>query len=340
MGKKNDTLCSYLAIPEVFADCINGCCFGGKRTISAEQLSECSQIIYGGMSGTRSRDVVKGVCNGRQYAIIGIEGQDKVHQAMPLRCLEYDMKQYREQLRLLRQKNLAEDKTARWESQTDNSENDRRKLSDAEFLSGIRDGEKLNPVITIVLYHGNIPYNGCLGLRDMLDLEKENQIFEPFVADYKMNLVTFDKLDESKFATGFRELAGFMKRIQNRDELMKYRDENKERISRLDEETYTAISVLTGHKKLLKNKEKYREDGGYNMCKGMKDWEEFAKEEGKKEGKKEGIEKGLKKGKAEGEFGMLYELVKDGAITLEYAAAKKNLTVNKFQKELEKLQII
>ena len=224
MGKKNDTLCSYLAIPEVFADCINGCCFGGKRTISAEQLSECSQIIYGGMSGTRSRDVVKGVCNGRQYAIIGIEGQDKVHQAMPLRCLEYDMKQYREQLRLLRQKNLAEDKTARWESQTDNSENDRRKLSDAEFLSGIRDGEKLNPVITIVLYHGNIPYNGCLGLRDMLDLEKENQIFEPFVDDYKMNLVTFDKLDESKFTTGFRE--------------------------------------LTGHKKLLKNKEKYREDGG------------------------------------------------------------------------------
>ncbi len=37
---------------------------------------------------------------------------------------------------------------------------------------------------------------------------------------------------------------------------------------------------------------------------------------------------------------MLYELVKDGAITLEYAASKKNLTINKFQKELKKLQII
>lgn len=332
MGKKNDALCSYLAIPEIFADCINGCCFGGMRAISAEQLCECGQIIYGGATGTRSRDVVKGVCNGRQYAIIGVEGQEKVHQAVPLRCLEYDMKQYREQLHQLRQKNLEEDKAARRQGKVDNRENIKKKLSDAEFLSGIRAGEKLNPVITIVLYHGNLPYDGCLNLRDMLDLEKENQIFEPFVADYKMNLVTFDKLDESKFTTGFRELTGFMKRIQDRGELMKYRNDNKERISRLDEETYTAISVLTGHRKLLKNKDRYYEDGGYNMCKGMKDWEEFAKEEGRKEGEE--------KGRMEGEFRMLYELIKDGAITLEYAASRKNLTINKFQKELKKLQII
>ncbi len=335
MGKKNNALCSYLAIPEVFADCINGCCFGGKRTIFPEQLSECSQISYGGGMGIRSRDIVKGVCNGRQYAVVGIESQDKIHLAMPLRCLEYDVGQYRQQLRMLRQKNLEEDKLARKQG------NVKKKLSDFEFLSGIRKEEKLNPVITIVLYHGKIPYDGCLSLRDMLDLDKENWIFEPYIADYRMNLVTFDELDENNFTTGFRELTGFMKRIQNRDELIKYSRENAKRISRLDEETYTTISVMTGHKRLLKDKEKYLVgEGGYDMCKGMKEWEEFAKEEGKEEGRKEGEEKGLKRGKTEGEFRMLYELVKDGAITLEYAASKKNLTINKFQKELKKLQII
>lgn len=330
MGKKNDALCSYLAIPKVFADCINGCCFDGKRIILPEQLKDCGQITYSGISGIRSRDVVKGVCNGRQYAVIGIESQDKVHTAMPLRCLEYDIRQYREQLRFLRQKNLEEDKAARRQG------NIERKLNGTEFLSGMRKGEKLNPVMTIVLYHGELPYDGCLSLRDMIDLEKENNIFLPYVADYKVNLVTLADLNENKFTTGFRELVGFMKRIQNRDELMKYSKENEKRISSLDEETYTAISIMTGHKKLLKNMNKYLEGGGYNMCKGMKEWEAFAKEEGKKEGLKEGIIEG----KAEGEFRMLYELVGDGVITLEYAASKKNMTVNNFRKELKRLRII
>lgn len=58
----------------------------------------------------RSRDVVKAVCHGTQYMIIGVEGQDKVHPAMPLRCLEYDVRQYIRQFRDLTVKNREEDR--------------------------------------------------------------------------------------------------------------------------------------------------------------------------------------------------------------------------------------
>ncbi len=137
----------------------------------------------------RSRDGVKAVCHGTQYMIIGVEGQDKVHPAMPLRCLEYDVRQYIRQFRDLTVKNREEDRRARQEG------NKERQLAPAEYLLGMRLQDKLNSVMTIVFYHGELPYSGCHSLYDMLDLDKENKKFVNYIADYKMDLVTVQELD-------------------------------------------------------------------------------------------------------------------------------------------------
>ena len=66
------------------------------------------------------------------------------------------------------------------------------KLSGNEFLSGMAKDEKLNPVTTIVFYHGEDPYDGCTNLHDMLEFNKENKTFKRFVADYHINLIKGD----------------------------------------------------------------------------------------------------------------------------------------------------
>ena len=38
MGEKNDTICSYLCRPDIFADFINGSVYGGKQVILPEEL--------------------------------------------------------------------------------------------------------------------------------------------------------------------------------------------------------------------------------------------------------------------------------------------------------------
>lgn len=166
------------------------------------------------------------------------------------------------------------------------------KLSTQEFLSGIRKTDKLNPVITIVFYHGKGKYDGCLNLRDMLDLEGENSIFKPYTADYKMNLITLDDLEEEKCVSGLRDLIGFLKCGQSKEKLQEYCHRNKERIRYMDEDTYNTISVMLDRQDLLEVKEQYRiEEGGkVNMCKAMEDWAEELLQEGTMRGLSQGIE--------------------------------------------------
>ena len=51
------------------------------------------------------------------------------------------------------------------------------------------------------------------------------------------------------------------------------------------------------------------------------------------------IEKAENKGKTEGKIEALFELIKDGILTLKEAAPRMGMTVAKFKKELAKLNL-
>ncbi len=296
MGEKNNVMCEYLSKPEIFADFINVAYFHGKKEVLPQQLIDSGQVSYevvGGKrtEGERKRDVVKGDMRGRKYVIIGVENQEQVHYAMPVRCMEYDVREYRRQLSRLKEKNLREDKEARKTAARRKGKTMGEKLDSREFLSGIRRTDKLNPVITIVFYHGKNKYDGCVRLHDMLDLEGENSIFRDYAADYKMNLVTLADFEEEKCESGLRELAGFLKCRQNRNQMKEYFIKNKERIQNMDEDTYNTISVMLDRNDLLEVKKKYRrEEGGkIDMCKAMEDWAEELVKEGTERGVRQGI---------------------------------------------------
>ena len=201
MGQKNNVICSYLSDPAVFADFINGSLHHGQKVVLPHQISDREAVSYTKEEPKQlsagkpkyiagQRDVLKAFCNDKRYMVIGIEAQDQVNNTMPLRCMEYDVTEYKKQIKELGKKR-------------------EKPLSGAEFLSGMAKDEKLYPVTTIVFYHGEDPYDGCTSLHDMLELNKENQTYKRFIADYHINLVRPEDLDETVFETGLQELVGF-----------------------------------------------------------------------------------------------------------------------------------
>lgn len=273
MGQKNNAICDYLEKPDKFADFINGSLYKGRTVIKAEQVKE-QQTVYS--KENKIRDILRMVYKDDRYLLIGVENQELVHYAMPIRCMEYDIMEYKKQLKELRVKyrQMKKEKKAC--------------LSRAEFLSGMKKNDKLKPVLTIVFYHGTEEYDGCRTLHDMLNFEKENEIFRQYISNYHINLITLADLTEDNFQTGVRELIGFLKRSKDKAELQKYCIDNAERIQEMDEDTYDTISIMIDQPEFAKRKELYKEGKKINMCKAMADW--------KADILKEGIEQGIQRG--------------------------------------------
>ena len=60
------------------------------------------------------------------------------------------------------------------------------KLNPNEFLSRMKRTDKFSPVITIVIYYGEEPWDGARSLHEMLNIPNE---FKKYVNDYKMLLI-------------------------------------------------------------------------------------------------------------------------------------------------------
>lgn len=58
-------------------------------------------------------------------------------------------------------------------------------LSEDEYLSKMRETDKLMPVITVVVYYGEKPWNGAASLHEMLNIPEE---VVQYVNNYKMIL--------------------------------------------------------------------------------------------------------------------------------------------------------
>lgn len=162
-----------------FAALFNGFLFGGRQVIQPERLEEKDTDVSGVIgkkeyeeSLSRVRDVVKKMAYGMEFVILGVENQEKIHYAMPLRVMLYDamgyLKEYQELTSVYKEKpELLE-------------------TSD-EFLSKMRKGDKLHPIITIVIYYGEEEWDGPLSLADMK--EKMSEDFQTVFSDYQMNLL-------------------------------------------------------------------------------------------------------------------------------------------------------
>ncbi|MBS6724006.1 MAG: hypothetical protein KH268_13635 [Clostridiales bacterium] len=163
---------------ERFADLFNTVLFGGEEIICPCDLQEMDTDVSGVIEMKdyrevlhRTRDVIKKMAYGIEFVVMGIELQNHIHYAMPLRHMIYDGMSYLKEYKEIVQQNKKE----------------KRQASGDEFLSGIRKEDRLHPVISLTIYYGENPWDGPLSLKDML----QNVPLEVMgaVSDYKMNLL-------------------------------------------------------------------------------------------------------------------------------------------------------
>ncbi len=249
----------------------------GETVIAPENLKELDPnevlFVYGNdtkeYQKQKWRDLLKRcvmkTVSGVILVILGIENQSEVHYAMPVRAMVYDALNYGEQADAVARKHRKSEKSG--EKVYNNA---------AEFLSGLKKGDYLIPMITLTLYWGADAWDGPLKLSDLFD--SDALWLKEYVNDYKLHLVAPEGIEDfSKFQTELGAVLSFIRASKSEEEMGKVVQEN-EMFRNLGRESVSTINVFTGAQIPIEEEEEK-----VDMCKAWEDHRKSGVEEGKQE---------------------------------------------------------
>ena len=281
MGQIDAQIKQYLSKNHVFADIFNFYLYNGEEVIKSEDLHELDgteiAVLYGDMPKPEAvqkyRDILKShnvadvgmEGNVFTYLILGIEEQSNIHYAMPIRNMLYDALQYAGQVKnTFKQNGVKMDEKIKYRGD--------------EFLSNWRKEDKLRPVITLVVFFGEKEWDGAISIREMIG--GENNVLQKYIADYKMNIITPAKIEDSEFSKFKTDIGAVLRGIKHSSdkdvsflELPEYKEMELEAAHLLKEITNIEIDL-----------DKYTDERGVvNMCYAWENSKKIYREEGKKE---------------------------------------------------------
>lgn len=302
-----------------FADFFNAVLFEGKQVIQPEDLEDLDtegsfilehKNLFEGIQA--ARDNIK-ICkrstrHGVAFVMLGNEAQEHIHYAMPLRLMGYDYGTYKKQY---------DEKARKYR----NDPELKQTLEDDELLSGMKRTDRLIPVITLVVYYGEHPWDGATSLHEMLTIDEE---LTPFINDYKMLLVEARKNDQKLHNIEnidlFNLLGIFLNEGKRREKANEYVREHE-----VAGEVLMTVAGVTGRGSICDVSGKKGEDA---MC---TIWEEIEKK-GRDVGRKEGHTQGLLEGHTQGLLeGQAWGIIDMG---LEYGLSKNDI-LKQLQKKLK-----
>lgn len=259
MGRKNNVINTYLEDRERFADLFNGILFKGEQIILPEELSEMDTKVRrrkdndGQSSGKEFiRDHLKCWKKGSDLFLLGLEPEDTVQYAMPVKLLNYEALQYDKMYKEIKKAHRL-----------------KKDLSSGEYVSGFSKKDRLIPVITLGLYCGRAKWDAPASLFEMLGVddfsERIRDRIKTFCNNFSSNLIDIKTLDERIFTTDLKEVVGFLKRQDDKEALEEYVNRNKT-FTTLKEDAYNVIAALSHTRNLIIRKEEYRNKGGVDMC--------------------------------------------------------------------------
>lgn len=273
MGDVAIAMQEYLEDNERFADLFNGIFFRGKQVFRPQQLSESSEKYTVRRKGKRLteefRDVKKILDNGTMLRVLALEAQSYVDYMMPLRCMEYDVQEYLKQVRKLKKKHFREKDCE----------------GKHEWLSGIKKEDRLAPVYTVCLYHGDDEWDGPVKLSEMMDFGEDEDGMNRNFSDYPMRLYCLNEQEHfEQFHTDLKEVFQAFSCRNDREKLRRLIQGN-EAYLQMPEDAVEVMTKLLNWKELEESKAKYmsRDEEGkerYNMCQALME----IKEEGVREG--------------------------------------------------------
>ena len=342
MGHGDIVTREYMRKNEIFADAFNYMIYGGRQVIEPEGLQELDTaelaLPFGVDSGQKTgsqesvqkyRDILKSVVIKRDehaaYILLGIENQQKVHYAMPVRNMIYDALQYGKQVKAV----------ASAHRQKSRKHEGGEPHSSAEYLSGFYRNDRIMPVITLVMHFGADAWDGPRSLCGMMNIG--DPALAGFIQDYRIHLIDPAGLKEEElqqFSTNLREVLGYIRYSKDRKKLEAYIKDNPRMIMEAD--AARVISAVT------RTPFKVDEDSEVvDVCKAIDEMMAESRLEGRLEGKaeglSEGIHAGLAKGRTEGGIFALAGLVHDGLISLSVAAERASMTEAEFEAAAAKL---
>ena len=204
---------------------------------------------------TRLRDSAKVVeVDDAIYCLFAIEHQSVEDYTMPLRIMEYDVREY---------------------------------LRQVKSNKGVQ--VRIKPIITIVMYWKADKWNQPVSVKDMFDKNTvrwlEDNGLGGYIQDYKMHLFepgAVKEEDLEKFKTELKDVIAYVKYSKSTEALKEYNEKHKPDLTK---STVTLINELTNSNYVfIDGKERL------NMCEAF----EGIKAEGIKEGIKEGRKAELK----------------------------------------------
>ena len=179
MPSPDSALKDFFRDNEVFAALFNGYFFDNEQVIKSDDLesddtayAETIKINNGKQKFkiekiNKYRDNIRRTMLG-YFVILGVEDQNKVHYSMPVRKMLYDSLGYSSELSALE------------------SIQDKVEWTVDERLSGIKKGTKVTPIVTVVFYTGEEPWDGPKSLHDMMDMDER---IGALVPDYPLYVI-------------------------------------------------------------------------------------------------------------------------------------------------------
>ena len=266
VGQKDILLKDYFT-PDVFADAINAILYDGKSVVTPEKMraidieTQHVEEKDGDIKAdVRFRDLAKIVeVDDAIYCLFAIEHQSVEDYTMPLRIMEYDVREY---------------------------------LRQVKNNKGIQ--VQIKPIITIVMYWKADKWNQPVSVKDMFDKNTvrwlEDNGLGGYIQDYRMHLFepgAVKEEDLEKFKTELKDVIAYVKYSKSTEALKEYNEKHKPDLTK---STVTLINELTNSKYVfIEGKERL------DMCEAF----EGLIEEGRAKGRTEGRAEGRAEGKAE-----------------------------------------
>lgn len=315
---KADTVVkNYWRNNEQFADLFNAVLFQGKQVIRPDELEdmdteESSVLEHRKFSESiqASRDNIKirkkSSVHDVELAMLGNEGQEYIHYAMPMRVMGYDYGSYKKQY----------DSNAKKNKKAGSANKD-------EYLSRMKKADKLIPVITLVVYYGEKPWDGATSLHGMLALGEE---MAPYVNDYKLLLVEARQNNFPFHNTENIDFFNLLEIMQNKNKSLE--DTKKKAVEYIKEHKIdkSVIMTVAGAAKCEIDYDMLEQKGEMNM------WSIF----------EENMEKGRVEGRAEGraesiiEYGIEFGLSEEDI--LERLQSRLSVSLQKAQEYFERFK--
>lgn len=159
--------------------------------------------------------------------------------------------------------------------------------SDKSFLSGMNKSDRIHPIITLIFYYGESPWDGPIRLSDMMtDIPEE---LRPFFSDYKINLVQI--LDSGRYQfynEDVRDVFDITQKIYTKNLTALSKEYSNKYI---DNEIINLVTTITGFSKLSDIFKESDDGGEATVWKCVEEMENEWVQKGVAEGERAGMQK-------------------------------------------------